>query len=57
MERFSALLTGIIAELKMQNKAVCEHRDLLFDIGEPQGNKDDTQCTVPQGPHLTAYYE
>ena len=55
-ERFATPPAEIPAEPGMQHKAVWEHVDLLLRTGEPKGDKKEAEYSIPQGPHMTAYF-
>ena len=41
----------------MPNKPVWEHEDILLDIGEPKGDKEDAAHAILNGSHVTACFD
>ena len=56
-EQFVALLEEIPAESNTPNKPVWEHKDVLLDMGEPKGDKEDVAHAIPSVPHMTACFD
>ena len=54
---FIALLAEILIKLDIKSKPVWEHVGFLLNTGEPKGHKEDAECIVPQGLHVTVYFD
>ena len=39
----------------MQNEPVWEHVDLLLNIGEYKGNKEEAECTAPRRLYVNTF--